>query len=107
MNNHHQVFENILYTFFCEPNILLKLLNLYLQDKTFLVKYNGTVSKKYKAHSGVPQGFNLGLLLFLYFINVLPDIICHSRCVFYAGDLKVFKEIITKNKCNLLQDDIM
>lgn len=122
VDNRGQV--DVIYTDFSKAfdridhNVLLKKLELYgcnnqmkeffksyLQERPQYVSYNGYNSFKYEATSGVPQGSNLGPLLFILFINDLSSIIqCHQ--LFFADDLKVFTEIHTLNDCQKLQDDL-
>lgn len=84
----------------------LKLIISYLKNRRFIVKFNGSYSNEFDAYSGVPQGSNLGPLLFLFFINDLPDIISNSTSLLFADDLKFFREIKSEEDCKLVQDDI-
>lgn len=82
-----------------------RFLKSYLQERQQYVSYNGYNSVKYVATSGVPQGSNLGPLLFLLFVNDLSDNIqCHH--LFFADDLKIFNDIHTLDNCEKLQMDL-
>lgn len=77
----------------------------YLAIRTLYVSYKGFVSHKFVATSGVPQGSNLGPLLFLLFINDLCETLtCNKLC--YADDLKIFASIKTGNNCEYLQQQL-
>lgn len=85
---------------------LLDWIESYLRNRVQFVKIDNSLSKPINVTSGVPQGSHLGPLLFLLFINDLPNVIKHSECLLFADDLKVYRAIKTKNDCNLLQEDI-
>lgn len=69
------------------------------------VMYNGFSSHAYLTTSGVPQGSNLGPLLFNIFIN---DLIKSLTCppLAYADDLKLFSSIKSDLDVTLLQDNL-
>ena len=66
---------------------LLKLINNYLSGRVQSVKVNNTVSSPLRVTSGVLQGSILGPLLFLMYINDLPD--SFQECFGYADDYKI------------------
>lgn len=86
-------------------NILLNFLSSYLENRLQYVQYNNFKSNTYLATSGVPQGSNLGPLLFILFINDLCDILDCEKLLF-ADDLKIFCNINTIDNCLLLQEEI-
>lgn len=82
-----------------------RLIKSYLNQRTQYVFYNGFSSDVYFATSGVPQGSNLGPLLFLIYINDLCDSLETSRLMF-ADDLKIFAPISNLEDCTLLQNQL-
>ena len=66
---------------------------------------NGEESFKADFLSGIPQGSVLGPLLFLIYINDLPDNI-RSKSLLFADDTKIFREITCKEDAVELQSDI-
>jgi hypothetical protein len=85
---------------------LLNWFKSYLNNREFFVVVNGFQSEKCKIESGVPQGSNLGPVLFNIFINDIVDYISHSTPYLYADDLKLLKIIKTKQDPLLLQKDL-
>jgi len=55
--------------------------------------------------SGVPQGSILSPILFLLFINDLPDKIS-SVAKLFADDSKLYRSVQSDDDCKLLQDDL-
>lgn len=84
---------------------LMSLIKSYLDDRVQYVKYRNFISEKYAATSGVPQGSNLGPLLFLLYIN---DIVTVIKCLklLFADDLKLYQEISWLENCEALQADL-
>ena len=75
---------------------LLKLLENYLTDRQQRVVLNGQTSSLENIYAGVPQGSVLGSLLFLIYINNLPDGLT-SMCKIFADDTSLFSKVINKN----------
>jgi hypothetical protein len=86
-------------------NSLLALFQSYLLDRRHYVTYQNFVSKSFTPTSGVPQGSNLGPLLFLLFINDMVNVITCEKLLF-ADDLKLFIRIESDSDFNLLQNNL-
>ena len=78
---------------------LLKLLENYLTDRQQRVALNGQTSSWQNIYAGVPQGSVLGPLLFLIYINNLPDGLT-SMCKMFADYTYLFSKVIDKNNPN-------
>ena len=65
----------------------------------------GTVSKWAKVMSRVPQGSVLGPVLFIIYINSLPDSVTNHIKLF-ADDSKLWAPVKTIEDCDALQNDI-
>ena len=65
----------------------------------------GTFSTWVEVLSGVPQGSVLGPLLFICFINDMPDVV--KSCVYmYADDSKIFRRVDFMYEAESLQKDL-
>ena len=67
---------------------LLQVLTDYFKGRRHFVIKGNTKSTKLDNKSDVPQGSDLGLLLFCIFINDLPSVFKSSYCLMFADDLK-------------------
>lgn len=77
----------------------------YLRDRQNYISYNGYRSPAFVNGSGVPQGSNLGPLLFILFIDdLLKSLRC--RCLAYADDLKIYTSVAGPQDAATLQCDL-
>ncbi|CAB4034019.1 Hypothetical predicted protein [Paramuricea clavata] len=78
----------------------------YLLDRRQRVTVLGATSSEKLVPSGVPQGSILAPILFLLYVNDLPDAIKNSKVSSFADDTKVFKCIDSISDESLLQSDL-
>ena len=77
----------------------------FLTGRSQRVVCEGNVSPPEAVLSGVPQGTVLGPLLFLTYINDLPDKLkCQTRL--YADDCLLYTEVETEGDMDILQGDL-
>ena len=84
---------------------ILKWVKDFLHDRKQRVIVNEAKSSWEYVKSGIPQGSVLGPILFLIFINDLPDWV-QSLTKVFADDTKVFRTIQTTNDSEALQEDL-
>lgn len=81
-------------------------LESYISMRWQQVRIGKNLSERYVATSGVPQGSNLGPLLFAFFINNLSACVQFSESLLFADDFKIFKTVSTYSDCQQLQCDV-
>ena len=86
---------------------LFSLLENYLRNRKQRVVLNGQTSNWAEVNAGVPQGSVLGPLLFLIYINDLPDNL-NSNVKLFADDTSIFSVVNNANiSCKELNDDLL
>ena len=84
---------------------VLKWIKDFLSGRHQRVVVNGTFSKWKPVLSCIPQGSVLGPVLFIIFINDLPEVVkCY--CKIFADDTKLYKAISCSNDQQMLQLDL-
>ena len=77
----------------------------FLSNRTQKVVINGEASDVRPVISGIPQGSVLGPILFVMYINDMPDIVT-SQIFLFADDTKIFREILDESDHTHLQKDL-
>lgn len=80
----------------------------FLLNRTQQVSMEGTFSEAAPVLSGVPQGTVLGPLLFLLYINDLPQYVSRDTSVrLFADDSALYRKIKSPEDHTILQQDIL
>jgi len=82
----------------------LSWISSYISKREQIVKYKNFKFTPFNVASGVSQSSHLVSLLFLLFIYDLN--VLHSSKLFFANDLKLFRQINSQNDALLLQMDL-
>ena len=77
----------------------------FLSNRIQCVRVEQDFSSWSPVKSGIPQGSVLGPILFVIFINDMPDTI-DSMCQLFADDAKIFRSIRSVNDNGVLQNDL-
>ena len=80
-------------------------INSFLTNRTQQVVLEGIASGTVDVTSGVPQGSVLGPILFLIFINDLPQSLS-SKVRLFADDAILYLEVASADDCQMLQSDL-
>jgi hypothetical protein len=100
----HRRLEEKLLAYGIQGNILSWITN-FLSGRMQRVVVNGKKSEWADVLSGIPQGSVLGPILFVLFINDLPDAI-QGTAKLFADDTKVFTQVLNSEDCERLQGDL-
>ena len=84
---------------------LLKWIAAFLEGRRQRVIVNGSKSSWTRVTSGIPQGSVLGPLLFVWYVNDMPEKIT-STAYMFADDTKVYRNIKTHIDREVLQSDL-
>jgi hypothetical protein len=77
----------------------------FLLNRRQQVKVNDVTSEWNNVGSGIPQGSVIGPILFVLYINDMPNKVT-SSCYLFADDTKIFRSIEDETSAKCLQDDL-
>ena len=78
----------------------------FLKDRSQAIVLDSESSSSLPVTSGVPQGTVLGPILFLVYINDLPECIKYSKVWLFADDCILYRQIDSQPDCKKLQEDL-
>ena len=81
-------------------------LRIYMVANSALPTILGATSSTKPVCSGVPQGSILRPVLFLLYVNDLPDAVTNSSVACFADDTKIFHRVDSITDAMLLQEDL-
>ena len=85
---------------------VLNWIESFLSNRKQRVNINGTYSNWKNVDSGVPQGSVLGPVLFILFINDVPNILKSCACSIFADDTKLKSTANTVDEADKMQEDL-
>ena len=83
---------------------VLNWIRSFLMGRSQSVRVEGETSGWQKVLCGIPQGSVLGPLLFVIFINDMPDVVKENICKLFADDCKLYGIINSDNDQRLQKD---
>ena len=98
--NHKVLFDKLVYMGFCDDAILW--FKSYLSNRSFIVNVENEYSDPGDLNCGVPQGSILGPLLFLLYVNDMPQAIRYDLLL-YADDSLLF---FTHKNVDVINDQL-
>ena len=85
---------------------LLQWFSSYLMVRYQHVTVLGETSDTLPVSSRIPQDFILGPMLFLIYVNNLPELVLTSCVAMLADDTKIYKQINSQEDATYLQADL-
>lgn len=104
MVNHEKLLFKL--HFYGIRGVTLKWIKSFLDNRSQSVVVNGSMSSTIPVSSAVPKGSVLGPLLFLIYINDLPDFVKHSKVRLFADDTAVYLSLSVASHSYHLQQDL-
>ena len=101
-----QILSDVMLKTFGIGDPLLSWFYSYLTGRRQRVVLNGTFSNWADFGSGVPQGSILGPILFLIFVNDMPNVINSATLTMFADDSKCYRIINNNADFSKLQEDL-
>ena len=86
--------------------MMFRWIGLYLMGRSQAVRSCEAVSFEYVSMSAVPQGSNLGPILFSLYINDRADCLHHCKLLLFSDDAKAFFLISSESDSELLQGEL-
>ena len=106
-------FDSVDHNLFCSKlrkygiaDVLVSWIHSFLASRELVVKYQNFESYIYSPQQGIPQGSCCGPLAFIIFLNDIYKVVCYSKCLLYADDLKLFISIKNIEDADRLQCDM-
>ena len=84
---------------------MLKWIKSFLRGRTQCVNVDGVRSSWLDVLSGIPQGSVIGPILFVIFINDMPQRVKYNICKLFADDCKLFGDV-QQDRTNTVQLDL-
>ena len=84
--------------------IILEWIADFLADRKMRIMVRSEYSEWFDVNSGVSQGSALGPIIFLIYVNDLPDRV-NSNVKMCADETEVFRTLKNKSDCEIVQAD--